>query len=88
MMTRRPLRMKHRAALFYAIAAVSVLAILVNIGERWGLVPMVAVLWLVVVGIVQSALLKCPHCRKSVIFAPGGARLAVGDKCRHCGKAF
>ena len=87
-MTRRPLRMKHRAAVFYGIAAVSVLAVILNIGERWGLLPMVAILWLVVVGIVQSALLKCPHCRKSVIFAPGGARLVVGEKCRHCGKAF
>ena len=88
MMTRRPLRMKHRAALFYGVAAVSVLAILLNIGERWGLLPMVAILWLVVVGIVQSALLKCPHCRKSVIFSPGGPSLSVGDKCKHCAKAY
>ena len=82
------MKLKHRAAAFYAVAAISILALLLNLGERWGLLPMVAALWLVVVWIVQSALLKCPHCQKSAIFVPGGLSLKVGDKCRHCGKAY
>ena len=82
------MKLKQRAAVFYGVAAASILAILLNIGERWGLLPMIVILWLVVVWIVQSALLKCPHCQKSAIFVPGGLSLAVGEKCRHCGKLY
>ena len=85
--------MKRRALIFYASAFASVAAIVgltvAIFGERSGAIPVIAIVWLVVVGVAQFWWLKCPYCHNPAIITPGGiATPSVGDTCRHCGKPY
>jgi len=46
-------------------------------------------LWLLGFGVVQFALLRCPHCGKLAIKTPRGAYVPwTGTRCRYCGGVY
>jgi hypothetical protein len=87
------LRLKHRAAAFYAVAIASFIVVAALVGttseDNPALIGVTGLLWLGLVGIVQFVLLQCPHCHQSAILRPRGiATPFVGDTCGHCGKPY
>jgi len=82
--------MKRRAACFYGAALLGFVAIIVVavvvLDESGPALGAILIGWFVVVGVLQLAVLRCPHCGGIAVITPYGP--FVGSNCRYCGRRY